>query len=79
MVVFGGLGGLAAPQRKGMMIAFGFISGAAFVWALFLAMAISQLGVEHKQLGVAGGLAGTCRMSGGVSKHYHPPFLYAPN
>lgn len=68
MVVFGALGALAAPQRKGMMIAFSFISGCAFVWALFLAMAISQLGVEHKILGVAGGLAGTFRMSGGVSK-----------
>ena len=68
MVLFGGLVALATPQRKGMMIAFSFISGSAFVWALFLAMAISQLGVEHKILGVAGGLAGTFRMSGGVSK-----------
>ena len=69
MVLFGALGALAAPQRKAMMICFSFISGSAFVWALFLAMAISQLGVEHEKLGVAGGLAGTFRMSGGVSEY----------
>jgi hypothetical protein len=69
MVVFGALGSLAAPQRKSMMIAFAFISGTCFTWSLFLVIAVSQLGVEHKLLGVAGGLAGTFRMSGGVSQY----------
>ena len=72
MVIFGALGALAAPNRKGMMVAFAFISGTCFTWSLFLAIATSQLGVEHKLLGVAGGLAGMFRMSGGVSK-YHTP------
>ncbi|RDW77353.1 MFS general substrate transporter-60 [Coleophoma cylindrospora] len=66
MVVFGVLLALGTPQRKGMMIVFVFISQAAYSASIYLCIAISQMGVEHKDLGISGGVSGTTRFAGGA-------------
>jgi len=66
MVVFGTLLALGTPERKGLMIAFVFISQAAYGWAIYLSIAISQMGVEQKDLGISGGVSGTARFAGGT-------------
>jgi hypothetical protein len=68
MVLFGGLLALAAPQRKGMMTAFLVLSQMGYGWAIYLAIAVSQMGVEHKDLGLSGGIAGVSRFAAGSSK-----------
>lgn len=65
MVLFGVLLALGTPQRKGMMIAFLFLSQAGYGWAIYLSIAISQMGVEHRDLGISGGLSGAARFAGG--------------
>lgn len=65
MVVFGALLALGTPNNKGMMIAFVFLSQAGYGWAIYLSIAISQMGVEHKNLGLSGGLSGAARFAGG--------------
>ena len=67
MVVFGGLLALAGPERKGMMIAFVFLSQAGYGYAIYLAIAVSQMGVDHKDLGLSGGIAGVSRFAAGSS------------
>jgi hypothetical protein len=37
-------------------------------WAIYLSIAMSQLGVEHKNLGLSGGLSGAARFAGGSSE-----------
>lgn len=66
MVVFGVLLALGTPQRKGMMIAFVFISQAAYGASIYLCIAVSQMGVEQKDLGLSGGVSGTSRFAGGA-------------
>ncbi|EME47819.1 hypothetical protein DOTSEDRAFT_167204 [Dothistroma septosporum NZE10] len=66
MVLFGSLLGLVTPDNKGTMIAFLFLSQAGFGWAIYLAIAITQMGVEHKDLGIAGGISGTFRYAAGA-------------
>lgn len=68
MVLFGSLLGMVTPTNKGMMIAFLFLSQAGFGWGLYLAIAVTQMGVEHKDLGIAGGISGTFRYAAGASK-----------
>jgi hypothetical protein len=68
MVVFGSLLGLVTPTNKGTMIAFVFLSQAGFGWALYLSIAITQMGVDHKNLGVSGGISGCIRFAAGASK-----------
>ena len=68
MVLFGVLLALGNPGNKGLMIAFVFISQGAYGWAIYLSIAISQMGVEHKNLGLSGGLSGAARFAGGSSK-----------
>ncbi|KAJ5775874.1 uncharacterized protein N7511_000885 [Penicillium nucicola] len=66
MVVFGSLLGLVTPTNKGTMIAFIFLSQAGFGWAIYLSIAITQMGVEHKNLGVSGGISGCIRFAAGA-------------
>ncbi|KAL4989900.1 fungal trichothecene efflux pump [Aspergillus falconensis] len=66
MVLFGSLLGLVTPDNKGTMIAFIFLSQAGFGWSLYLAIAITQMGVEHKNLGVSGGISGCIRFAAGA-------------
>jgi hypothetical protein len=57
MVTFGALMALATPDRKGMMIAFVFLTETGFGWAQYLSIAYIQFGVDQTELGIAGGLA----------------------
>ncbi|KAJ5518785.1 Major facilitator superfamily domain general substrate transporter [Penicillium expansum] len=66
MVVFGSLLGIVTPTNQGTMIAFIFLSQAGFGWALYLSIAITQMGVEHKNLGVSGGISGCIRFAAGA-------------
>ncbi|KAL2793082.1 fungal trichothecene efflux pump [Aspergillus keveii] len=66
MVLFGSLLGLVRPDNKGTMIAFLFLSQAGFGWGLYLSIAITQMGVEHKNLGVSGGISGCIRFAAGA-------------
>ncbi|KAL1639701.1 hypothetical protein SLS58_007599 [Diplodia intermedia] len=66
VVLFGALLGLATPHNMGMMCAFLFISQTAFAWAVPLSIMLSQLGVEHKDLGISGGISGSLRFAGGA-------------
>ncbi|KAE8146588.1 MFS general substrate transporter [Aspergillus avenaceus] len=67
MVIFGSLLGLATPTNKGMMIAFLFLSQMGFGWGIYLSIAITQMGVEHKNLGVSGGISGAIRFAAGAA------------
>jgi hypothetical protein len=77
MVLFGVLLALGNPNNKGLMIAFVFLSQAGYGWAIYLSIAISQMGVDHKNLGLSGGLSGAARFAGGSSKS-GPLFQVAP-
>ncbi|KAL5337483.1 fungal trichothecene efflux pump [Aspergillus crustosus] len=66
MVLFGSLLGLVTPNNKGTMIAFIFLSQAGFGWGLYLSIAITQMGVDHKNLGVSGGISGCIRFAAGA-------------
>ncbi|KAL2014360.1 hypothetical protein VTN00DRAFT_1885 [Thermoascus crustaceus] len=66
MVLFGSLLGLVTPDNKGTMIAFLFLSQTGFGWALYLSIAITQMGVEQKNLGVSGGISGCVRYAAGA-------------
>ena len=66
MVVFGALLALGTPKRKGMMIAFLFLSQTGYGFAIYLSIAVSQMGVEHRDLGISGGLSGAMRFAGGA-------------
>lgn len=65
MVVFGVLLALGRPSNKGFMIACVFISQTAYGWAIYLSIALAQMGVAHKDLGLSGGIAGTARFAAG--------------
>ncbi|KAH6680156.1 fungal trichothecene efflux pump [Halenospora varia] len=52
MVLFGSLLALGRPSNKGLMIAFVFMSQAGYGAAMYLAIAISQMGVEQRDLGL---------------------------
>jgi hypothetical protein len=72
MVVFGTLACcISTPSNMGMMIAFIFINNAAYGWAIYLAIAMAQLGVVQEELGVSGGITGTFRATGGVGMYQH--------
>ena len=66
MVTFGVLLAFIEPDRKGLMIAFVFLSQTGYAGAIYLSIAISQLGVEQKDLGLSGGLSGCLRFAGGA-------------
>ena len=65
MVTFGALTSLVSPSNKGMMIAFMFISLTGYGWAIFLFIAMAQMGVRHRDLGTSGGIAGVFRFASG--------------
>ncbi|PLN84044.1 MFS general substrate transporter [Aspergillus taichungensis] len=66
MVLFGSLLGLATPTNKGTMIAFLFLSQVGFGWGIYLSIAITQMGVDQKNLGVSGGVSGAIRYAAGA-------------
>lgn len=68
MVIFGSLLGIVTPDNKGTMIAFIFLSQVGFGWGLYLSIALTQMGVDHKNLGVSGGISGAIRFAAGASK-----------
>lgn len=68
MVLFGSLLGIVTPENKGTMIAFVFLSQAGFGWAIYLSIAITQMGVEQKNLGVSGGISGCIRFAAGAGR-----------
>ena len=65
MVTFGALTSLVSPSNKGMMIAFMLISVTGYGWAIFLSIAVAQMGVRHRDLGTSGGIAGVFRFAAG--------------
>jgi hypothetical protein len=65
MTLFGGLMAMVTPYNKGMMIAFTFLEQTFFGWAQYESVAFSQLGVNQRDLGTSGGLAGFARFAGG--------------
>ena len=67
MVLFGALLALVTPTNKGLMIAMVFLSQTAYGWAIYLSIAVAQMGVEHKDLGLSGGIAGVSRFAAGSS------------
>ncbi len=75
MVVFGGMLALATPEKKGMMIAYVFMSQTGYGYAIYLAIAVSQMGVDHKDLGLSGGIAGVSRFAAGSSMSLPPGVL----
>ncbi|KIV81318.1 hypothetical protein PV11_03510 [Exophiala sideris] len=67
MVAFGAItGGLGAHRRKATMVAFTCVTNIAYAWAIYLAVAVAQLGGPQHELGVLGGLTGAFRAGGGV-------------
>ncbi|KAK2743343.1 hypothetical protein FQN55_007278 [Onygenales sp. PD_40] len=65
MVIFGSLLALVTPTNKAAMIAYVFISQSGYGWAIYLSIAVTQMGVEHKDLGISGGIAGVFRFAAG--------------
>ncbi|EYE93858.1 MFS general substrate transporter [Aspergillus ruber CBS 135680] len=66
MVVFGSLLGIVTPTNKGTMIAFIFLSQMGFGYGIYLSIAITQMGVDQKNLGVSGGISGCIRFAAGA-------------
>ena len=66
MTFFGGLLAYVTPEREGPGIAFAFLSAAGFGYAQYLSITYIQFGAEQIELGIAGGLAGVSRESGGA-------------
>lgn len=66
MVFFGSLLALATPERKSMMIACLFLSQAGYSASIYLCIAVSQMGVEQRDLGISGGISGTSRFADGA-------------
>jgi hypothetical protein len=67
MVLFGSLLALVTPTNKNLMIALVFLSQTGYGWAIYLSIAVAQMGVEHKDLGLSGGIAGVSRFAAGSS------------
>ncbi|KAI9741405.1 MAG: peroxiredoxin prx5 [Cirrosporium novae-zelandiae] len=66
MVLFGSLLGIVTPNNKGTMIAFIFLCQTGFGYALYLSIALCQMGVEQKDLGLSGGISGVFRFAAGA-------------
>lgn len=79
MVLFGTLLALGTPDNKGLMVAFVFLSQTGYGWAIYLSIAVSQMGVDHKDLDLSGGIAGVSRFAAGSSKSYlsYLPYIAA--
>ncbi|OQU95414.1 hypothetical protein CLAIMM_01626 isoform 2 [Cladophialophora immunda] len=66
MTFFGGLLAYVTPEREGTGVGFAFLSAAGFGYAQYLSITYIQFGAEQIELGIAGGLAGVSRESGGA-------------
>lgn len=66
MTFFGGLLAYINPNREDLGVAFAFLSAAGFGYAQYLSITYIQFGAEQIELGIAGGLAGVARESGGA-------------
>jgi hypothetical protein len=66
MTLFGGLLAYITPERESIGIAFAFLSAAGFGYAQYLSITYIQFGAQQIELGIAGGLAGVSRESGGA-------------
>lgn len=66
MSLFGGLLAYVTPERESVGIAFAFLSAIGFGYAQYLSITYIQFGAEQVELGIAGGLAGVSRESGGA-------------
>lgn len=66
MTLFGGLLAYATPEREGAAVAFAFLSATGFGYAQYLSITYIQFGADQIELGIAGGLAGVSRESGGA-------------
>jgi hypothetical protein len=69
MVLFGSLLALVSQTNKGLMVAFVFLSQSGYSYAIYLSIAIAQMGVEHRNLGLSGGIAGAFRFAAGSSMY----------
>jgi len=72
MVLFGSLLALVTTTNKGVMTACIFLSQTGYGWAIYLSIAVAQMGVEHKDLGLSGGIAGVFRFAAGSSPSSSP-------
>ncbi|KAH0827271.1 hypothetical protein FOPE_00024 [Fonsecaea pedrosoi] len=66
MTLFGGLLAYITPDREGLAVAFAFLTATAYGYAQYLSIAYIQFGADQVELGIAGGLAGVARLSGGA-------------
>lgn len=66
MTFFGGLLAYITPERKGEGIAFAFLSAFGYGYAQYLSITYIQFGADQIELGIAGGLGGVARESGGA-------------
>lgn len=71
MVIFGSLLALGTPNNMGIMIAFLVLSLMGYGLAIYLSIAITQMGVKQEQLGTLGGLSGCVRFAGGSSMFFN--------
>ena len=66
MTFFGGLLAYITPERYALGIAFNFLTAMFYGYAQYLTIAYIQFGADQVELGIAGGLAGVARYSGGA-------------
>lgn len=66
LTFWGGLLAYITPEREGAGVAFAFMSAIGFGYAQYLSIAYIQFGGTQEELGIAGGLAGVARESGGA-------------
>ncbi|KAK5111045.1 hypothetical protein LTR62_005420 [Meristemomyces frigidus] len=66
MTFFGGMLAYITPEKKGLAIAFAFLTALGYGYAQYLSIAYIQFGADQKELGIAGGLAGVARYAGGA-------------
>lgn len=66
MTFWGGLLAYITPERESLGIAFAFLSAMGFGYSQYLSITYIQFGADQTELGIAGGLAGVARESGGA-------------
>ena len=66
MTFFGGMLAFITPEKKGLAIAFAFLTALGYGYAQYLSIAYIQFGADQTELGIAGGLAGVARYAGGA-------------
>lgn len=66
MTFWGGMLAYITPEREGFGIATAFLLATGFGYCQYLSITYTQFGAEQVELGIAGGLAGVSRQSGGA-------------